>query len=127
LKEIVAVKTRFLFIMLAGWLVTTNVPAQSTWTNLTGTNAWSVSGNWDTPPSSGAGTALSFTNASSGTSYGASNDLANPFLLTALTFNNASTNKTISLLGNPLAFTNNGATLPTVTQMAPVPSRSPTP
>src|SRR5262245_19985273 len=63
--------------------------AQFTWNNPAG-GPWSVGGNWlgGTAPAAGPTVALIFPNASPA-GYTATNDIANPFVLNALTFDNA--------------------------------------
>src|SRR5262245_61644286 len=76
-----------LLILLA---VAPHAPAQSTWNNAAGGN-WSVAGNWQagTAPVSSATTAVIFGSPATQTAtYTATNDIANPFQLNALTINN---------------------------------------
>lgn len=101
-------------VAFAVLLTVINAQASSTWLPATGTNNWSVPGNWDAMPVSGVGTVLNFSNASAGSSYWASNDIpAAPFVLNQLNFSNASTTKTITLLGNALSL---DGTTPAVNQ-----------
>src|SRR5262249_51331678 len=92
--------------------VASAAPAQSVWNNPAGGN-WSVGGNWQggTAPTSSPTTALLFGSSATQTaSYAATNDIANPFQLNALTVNH--TARTVTLTGTPLAF---AGTNPTVT------------
>lgn len=75
----------------------------NTWKTTTGTNNWSGA-NWSSAPSSGDTTVLMFTNLAGGASFGASNDVANPFILNQLIFSNAVSATTVSLMGQPLSF-----------------------
>jgi T5SS/PEP-CTERM-associated repeat protein/autotransporter-associated beta strand protein len=86
-------------------------PAQSTWNNPAGGN-WSAGTNWvgGTAPASGTSTALVFGAAATQTAtYTVTNDLANPFTLNALTFNN--TSGTVTLVGGGLSFDGTAPTL----------------
>jgi T5SS/PEP-CTERM-associated repeat protein len=87
-------------------------PAQSTWNNAAGGN-WSVGSNWSggTAPTSGTSTALTFGSPATQTAtYTATNNIADPFTLNSLTFNN--TAGTVTLAGGGLTV---GGTGPTVT------------
>ncbi len=78
----------------------------NTWTATSGTNFWNDGANWSggSTPSSANTTALQFTNLTGGTSFGASNDLANPFILNQLILSNAVSTTNVSLMGDPLSF-----------------------
>jgi autotransporter-associated beta strand protein/T5SS/PEP-CTERM-associated repeat protein len=97
---------------LALLLLAAPADAQSTWSNPAGGN-WNVAGNWGgTAPVSSATTALIFgAVATQNASYTATNNIADPFDLNALTFNN--TAGTVTLAGTALNFT---GTNPTITQ-----------
>jgi hypothetical protein len=85
-------------------LVIANRTAQAqTWVDNTG--VWSNGTNWNTgaPPVPGPTTALVF-NASGTQSYTATNDIANPFDLNSVTFNNSGTGQ-ITIAGGALNFT----------------------
>src|SRR5262245_43987377 len=86
--------------------------AQSVWNNPAGGN-WSIGGNWQggTAPTSGLTTALVFGSpVTQAATYTATNDIANPFQLNALTINN--TAGTVTLAGSALNF---AGTNPTIT------------
>jgi T5SS/PEP-CTERM-associated repeat protein/autotransporter-associated beta strand protein len=86
--------------------------AQSVWTDIAGGN-WNVSDNWvgGTIPVPGATTALIFGDPTTqAATYTATNNIANPFNLNALTVNN--TAGTVTIAGDPLTFT---GTNPTIT------------
>jgi len=85
--------------------------AQSVWNNPAGGN-WSVGPNWvgGAAPASAATTALVFGSpATQAATYAATNDIANPFQLNALTINN--TAGTVTLAGSPLTFAGTNPTM----------------
>ena len=84
------------------------------------TNSWSSSVDWIAPgpagpPASAIDTILSF-DGSGSTAYTSTDDIAGPFLLNGLTLNSTATvTETISgTAGNPLTFSANGGTNPTI-------------
>ena len=80
-----------------------------TWTKSVGGN-WSVAANWNpnSVPVSAAETALIFN--MNAPAYNSTNDISAGLALNQLTF--ASSSRPVTLSGNPLYFTNNGATAP---------------
>lgn len=87
----------------------------NTW-NGTASDLWSNAANWTGgAPASAAATVLQF-NASGSTTYTATNDIANPFLLNGLLLNSSSTNP-IALSGSDLSFVTNGTATPVLRQL----------
>jgi fibronectin-binding autotransporter adhesin len=99
-----------------------SVPTSFYWTNAV-SGAWGVAGSWTNdlgwvaaPTNDGqANYTLSFNQA--GTTVTASNNLGSGFLLNQLNFGGPA----VTLAGNSLALTNNGATLPQVSQNSATP------
>jgi fibronectin-binding autotransporter adhesin len=100
-------------------LVIQSDPSSFFWTNTA--SSWSLAGNWTNDLATVAGPltngesnySLHFNRAGT---YDTTNDLASGFLLNQLSFGGA----TVTLKGNSLTFTNNGATLPQINQNSSV-------
>src|SRR5688572_6416579 len=104
-QPMISRRTRILSTVAAGSIAAIGVARSShaqTWLNPT-TGSWSVGANWvgGVAPVSGSSTQLTF-NATGAQSYSSNNNIAAPFTLNRMTFNNSGSGL-ITITGQPLA------------------------